>query len=152
VKAPVHDLPGVRGVDRLGERQHAAQGVLEARLAALAEPGIERRRLEVAHGEPRRLAFEACSHDRGQSRLNGPAGGQGHERLGDLGCLLGRHVEPQGLDGHQRRVGLVLGAVHGTQDANTNLMQDPEGTEGVRCAKGIREIVVQRESPRPPDP
>jgi hypothetical protein len=66
--------------------------------------------------------------------------------------VLRRHVDPQGLDGDQRAVGLSLRAIDRAEDTNPNLMQDPEGAKRARREKGIREFVVQRETPRPPDP
>jgi hypothetical protein len=106
----------------------------------------------VPEREPGRLPLEPGGDDFRETGLPRPGHGERDQRVGDLGGLLGRHVETQRLDRHEQTIGFGLGAVDRAQNTNTNLMQDPEGTEGAWREKGIREIVVQRRTPRPPDP
>ena len=151
MQAAVDDAGGVRGVDRLGERGNARQGVLDSQATALAEPGVEGRRLEVLERQPGGFAFDAGRDGTGQTGVPRPGADERGQIARDVGGLLRRRVDAQRLDRDQRTVGLGLGTIDRAEDTNTNLMQDPEGTEGARREKGIREIVVQRETPRPPD-
>jgi hypothetical protein len=57
-------------------------------------------------------------------------GGQVLELDGELGGLLGRHVEAERLDRDQPAFNRIVRAKYGTEAAGPDLMQDSKGTEG----------------------
>jgi hypothetical protein len=52
--------------------------------------------------------------------------------------LFGRNVEAEQLHRHQAVSRRFVRAEHGTESANTNLMQDPERSERRRWSEGSR--------------
>ena len=76
-----------------------------------------------------------------ERRLGGTAE-PGRERV----RLFGDDVEPEGLDGDEAIARGFVGAKDGTESANTNLMQHPEGTECRRRRESAGVLSGQRKN------
>ena len=70
--------------------------------------------------------------------------GGARQLVGERLRLLGRDVEPEHLDGDQPIARRLVGAEDGTERANANLMQHPEGAERWRAARMRRVVSGQR--------
>lgn len=71
-------------------------------------------------------------------------GGQVLELDGELGGLLGRHVEAERLDRDQPAFNRIVRAKYGTEAAGPDLMQDSKGTEGSGWGLVQGSVSVQR--------
>ena len=73
-----------------------------------------------------------------ESRLGGP-----RQLVGQRLRLLGRDVETEDLHGDQPVAFGLVGAEDGTERADADLMQDPEGAELCWCSEGRRIVAGQ---------
>ena len=143
VQRAVADARRTREIDRAGElgdeRQH----------------GGNRRRRVVPHGDVERLGGDvllgAIRHrpldaggdrldDRGMEEacLGGPC-----QLIGQRLRLLGCDVETEDLHGDQPIAFRLVGAEHGTERADADLVQHPEGAELSGCSEGRRIVAGQ---------
>ena len=144
VQRAVTNTHRTRKIDRAGELRDEGQH------------GGNRRRRVVPHGDVERLGGDvllgAIGHrplDAGGNRLDDrgmeEAGlGRPRQLIGQRLGLLGRNVETEGLHGDQPIALRLVGAEHGTERADADLVQHPEGAELGGCSEGRRIVAGQR--------
>ena len=129
VQAAVADAGGAREVDRAGELGDERQRLLDGRRRVVAHRDVQRLGRDVLFRPVRDRPLDAGGDGLDDGRMEQGGFGGAAQRVGEHLGLFGDDVEPEDLDGHQAIARRLIGAKNGTESANTNLVQHPEGAE-----------------------
>ena len=142
-KRAVADARRPREIDRAGELGDERQHRGNRRRRVVPHGDVERLGSDVFLGTIRHRPLDAGGNrldDRGMEEacLGGP-----RQLVGQRLRLLGCDVETEGLHGDQPIAFRLVGAEHGTERADADLVQHPEGAELSGCSEGRRIVSGQ---------
>ena len=133
------DVRGSGGVERAGELGRDAERVGYRRRSA-AERDIERLSGDVSLGKIGAHPFDTGGNRRHDGRVRQAGSDQPLEFSDELMHTLWRQIDTKDFDGDEAIAIGIESAKHGPKSAGTNLMENPEWTEGVwrRSSRSVR--------------
>ena len=139
----VADAGGAREVDRAGELGDERQHRGDRRRRVVPHRDVERLGGDVLLGAVGDRPLDAGGDRLDDRRMEEPGLGGARQLVGQRLRLFGRDVEAEHLDRDQPVARRLVGAEDGTERANANLMQHPEGAELRGCREGRRVVSGQ---------